>query len=516
MTTSADPLVFLRSYFVEVVSRYLHLSNFLQQTNRESRGETPNLLFNFSKQLSEQVRDLVRFYPTVSKAPAAANTVLHVSGPFEDVVQCAVKFQRMHKKLRWFPSPWPETELFQFLTQVCKEKGLEDDFRALNPTVVFSDEYNFLTSDVNRSKNQDGTQTDQRTRLIVWALPKCEMGNPLLWPVLAHEVAHGMFQEKGSILAIEMLSKKHEKRLELLKSWATELNADLFAFRILGPAYLYCLIYFSIFFIDFNLHTPVRRELGDNHGSHPPPAERIRLLAREFDNRSIGASERLREIRTTKERMMSLYDIRLKLEQHVDPPEYTPSQKDDERYSFSEEEMDELWDIIHRTQYERFPDLDMKDGELEDCVTLAKRLERKQIASSILNPDGKDILRRYLRKRFDEEGLTSGIVRLDWPSNSEQKQHEMNEDKALTRERSLIGLNERPAKISQVLNAGWIEKVTALFNEPTPEFYTLALTNEPALQDILLEPSRQLRKSIQVALVLSSIKEYSGPISPRY
>ncbi len=178
--------------------------------------------------------------------------------------------------------------------------------------------------------------------------------------------------------------------------------------------------------------------------------------------------------------------------------------------------MDELWDIIHRTQYERFPDLDMKDGELEDCVTLAKRLERKQIASSILNPDGKDILRRYLRKRFDEEGLTSGIVRLDWPSNSEQKQHEMNEDKALTRERSLIGLNERPAKISQVLNAGWIEKVTALFNEPTPEFYTLALTNEPALQDILLEPSRQLRKSIQVALVLSSIKEYSGPISPRY
>ena len=46
-------------------------------------------------------------------------------------------------------------------------------------------------------------------------------------------------------------------KLRIRDDWTVELNADLFALRCAGPAFLFSLIYFSVFFIDSRLEVPM-------------------------------------------------------------------------------------------------------------------------------------------------------------------------------------------------------------------------------------------------------------------
>src|ERR1019366_5996716 len=247
----SDYGLFLRAYFRELIGRYVHLSQFVHQIELETRGETPKLLYHFSHQIADKIGKLVKEYPVLCRMPDSAILSFDLSGVnFEYLSSLATEFQDAHKKLRWMPSPWPETEFRELLSQVCRKPGLETSFQDATPTAVFSDEYNFLTSDVNRY----GKAPISPTSLVVWALPKCEIANPLLWPVLVHEVAHGIFQEDEIVKEVGELCPP---AYSIPSAWIIELNADLFAFLLLGPAYLFCLIYFSVFFVERNLRLPV-------------------------------------------------------------------------------------------------------------------------------------------------------------------------------------------------------------------------------------------------------------------
>jgi hypothetical protein len=183
-----DRLRFLRAFLTELVGRYSHLQQFVERTRRGARDATPNLLIRYGELLQDKTGTLLGFSETMSDLPKDVYTG-DLDWPFLWLLHESREFQKCHRLLKWFPTPWPGSELFQFLTQLSRERGVGLKFDTLNPTAVLSDEYNFLAYDLN----YDLPLSPSRSNLAVWALPKGESTNPLLWPVLAHEVAHSFY-----------------------------------------------------------------------------------------------------------------------------------------------------------------------------------------------------------------------------------------------------------------------------------------------------------------------------------
>jgi len=496
-----DLLCFLRAFLTELVGRYFHLQQFVELTRRGARDGTPNLLIRYGELLQKKTRLLLGFSETISDLPKDAITARELEGPFRTLLNESREFQSLHKALKWFPTPWPGSELFQFLTQLGRERGVAFKFDTLNPTAVLSDEYNFLTSDVN----QELPVSDSRSNLVVWALPKGESTNPLLWPVLTHEVAHSFYGRRELEPTIAgLLSVNDNRYKEVLISWAIELNADLLAFRLLGPAYLYSLMYFSIFFITSNLRTPVRPERADlDMGLHPAPETRIRLLSTEADSlkerlknkdrKKEEYSPQLKRVWKALDQFTKLYEARLRLDHTAQPF------NQDDYDGFPNQVVDKVWDAIRTFQHNDLPDVDITVKELETSVDLADRLARRQLAASVVpNPQGISCVKEFVES-VENSGRDEVLDRLD--------------ERRPSRDEVLDGLDERPASMAEILNGGWQYKTRILHGSPLFKVKPTELKNGQTLEsyskDNFLEQSRQLQKSIQTAIILASISRFA-------
>jgi hypothetical protein len=114
---------------------------------------------------------------------------------------------------------------------------------------------------------------------------------------------------------------------------------------------------------------------------------------------------------------------------------------------------------------------------------------------------------------------------LGTPSSAESNAIDSPEDipirsAPLTRRAALQGLNDRAATVTEALNAGWFQKIHS-FGFQDPKSGAIGSLLEPARmlsntpdvkehEESILELSAQLRKSIQIALVFSSIAEFSA------
>jgi hypothetical protein len=404
--------------------------------------------------------------------------------------------------LRWFSEPWPEAELFQFLHRVFKEKGLESKFHELNPSIVFHDVFNFLTYDIGSVRH-----SGNRLGLDAWALPKSESANPLLWTVLVHEVAHDIYEpEKSHSRGIgsghgivypkkrvyNFLSEQldsfppfkgnKEKHLKLLELWSNELYADLFSFRMLGPAYVYALMYFSIFFFLDDLRMPIITERSDeSQGSrdekehlHPSPKDRINLLLDEMSSLSrteLAAHNECRDI------FVSLFKARCELDQFDLNFEYT----DEEKLDLPLESRKRLWQVLKEVQRDDLPEeTDLCSHDIANATTLFNRFSNHELACSLSINKDKGKLKDYI------DDLNSQV----------------------TRREALSQLDERPARMIDIINAGWMKKAhDQYWREPASKLKELdnPSSNWSQTLDALIEPSRQLQESIQVALIISPL-----------
>jgi len=459
---------FLQAFFNEVLGRYAHLQQFVERTRLETGLKSPKLLEVYSRQLDASINELLNDAEDLLEAQSADLNAPQLIDVFHKLKSQSDKFQQLHRTLRWFSAPWPEAEVFEFLGRVLEERGLQGDFQLLNPSIVFSDEYNFLTYDVGYV--QKGLS---RAELTAWALPKSESTNPLLWSVLVHEVAHSYFKEKLLLNYISRsLSSHHsQEELELIRRWAVELNADLFGFRVLGPAYLFSLMYLSMFFVSANLHQPL--ETRDSKAFHPPPFKRVELLRREAPQVTLIEGSFPGDIKNTLGVFRRLFNERLTFD-NLDG-------FDESKYKslyLSDETLERLWQTLKNFQREQCPHLLDYDRDFSKASELLKRLEKRLLAGSLPIAFDSELIEKFV-------GGASEV----------------------SREVALSKLNERPASMFDIMNAGWMNKVQGhswrmtVFNVLRESQSRISYL--PILMNRLTEPARQLQTSIQVALVLS-------------
>jgi hypothetical protein len=461
---------FLQAFFNELLGRYAHLQQFVERTRLETGIKSPKLLEVYSRQLESRINELLDKAEDLWRASFASIDPGHLIDVFHYLVRQSDKFQQLHRTLRWFSAPWPEAEVFEFLGQVFEERGLQRSFQLMNPSIVFSDEYNFLTYDVGYV--QKGVS---RSELTAWAIPKSESTNPLLWSVLVHEVAHSLFKEPSlfNYISRSFSSDPVKEPMDLIRRWAVELNADLFGFRALGPAYLCSLVYLSMFFVSANLHRPLQRK--DSRSFHPPPSTRVELLFREAPSRTLINGSFPGQLPSSLSVFEELFNERLAFDT-LDGFEASDYQD----LLLSDETLDRLWRTLKEFQREHCPYLIPFSTDFSSASQLSAHMEDGILAGSLpINLDHQ-LINQFIHKA-----------------------------PAITREAALSTLNERPASMFDIMNAGWMNKVDGhawrmpVFEELRKEQDRISYL--PHLLDALTEPARQLQMSIQVALVLFDI-----------
>lgn len=457
---------FLQAFYNELLGRYAHLQTFVERTRLETGTKSPKLLEVYSQQLDSRINELLDHAEDLWHARSAEIDPAYLIRLFNGLKNESGKFQKLHRTLRWFSAPWPEAEVFEFLDHVFEERGLRKGFEKLNPSIVFSDEYNFLTYDVGYIP-----KGVSRAGLTAWAIPKSESTNPLLWSLLVHEVAHSYFDESSLVNFISRAfhGRASNEQMELIRLWARELNADLFGFKCLGPAYLCSLMYLSMFFVVSDVHQPLQT---NSRSFHPPPYHRVNLLLKEAPPPTLIDGVTTSNINT----VLGVFDELFKVRSFFDTEAGFEASDYSELY-LSPATLEHLWRVLKQFQEKYCPDLIAFNNDFTPAFELSRRLDDRILAGS-------------LRDSFDRETIRKFLAR----------------PRAASREQALVSLNERPATMFEVMNAGWMNKVRER-SWKLPVFDEIAKGEErqaylPKLLNSLTEPARQLQMSIQVALVL--------------
>jgi hypothetical protein len=184
--------------------------------------------------------------------------------------------------------------------------------------------------------------------------------------------------------------------------------------------------------------------------------------------------------------------------------------------SHDDKEIDEdtlypLWQTIKSLQMEECPQLPSCCVSGEDFAAaeqLSEELRRGHLASSIIDKDG----RKELRDRLDSFVPHGSRFSSAIPNPSEPP------GMTFDKKEELLKLNERPAKMCEIMVAGWIRKFDDLETGATLMEFFANLDRSVAISDTsdTMNPfgilARQMQKSVQVALILGSL----CPVVPGY
>jgi hypothetical protein len=271
-----------RLCFVELVERLARLRRYLR---REAEvGERPQ-------------RDIVQVFLSgvegILKNLDSYAALLSLDKPLDEIERTSFArwmtthfslFREIHALLSNLRGSWgrPESQLFV------------ENVRSLLPSnrlpegipVVLQNEYSFEQNDLATGLNSllmnDGIVLDTSDERPTVFLPKAEHDNPLYWANLVHECGHidrtGIDELTGDLGGF--VGECSEAELQMLMSWGEELYCDLFAAKVLGPAYLVSFLAFTFLEADLSV--------GDyGTESHPPDVVRICLMQRVLENRGL-------------------------------------------------------------------------------------------------------------------------------------------------------------------------------------------------------------------------------------
>lgn len=185
----------------------------------------------------------------------------------------------VHRFLKYLRVPEPPPEIFTLLREI------QDAFPAAgiskNETdVLLSETFNYGEIDLHTAIEWQLQQarilkTVPGEETIVIILPYTQVNNPLMWTIISHEIGH--FAEKYHALGKKVLGKvlgcapdKVTEGTEL--DWIEELISDAVATRLLGPAYLFSFVSFTI----------LQSLLGRPSVTHPSELSRVRVAFEEL------------------------------------------------------------------------------------------------------------------------------------------------------------------------------------------------------------------------------------------
>jgi len=147
---------------------------------------------------------------------------------------------RLHSQLQFIYGVWVRPETHVFIKNVLE--FIPNERRPENVNIILSNDYSFRETDLSFYMEDVVHAADvfENESPSVF-LPKIERENPLNWAVLVHECGHVDSEGIRKLLErpeIRNAQGTDNAALETSRNWAEEIYCDLFAAKILGPAYL--------------------------------------------------------------------------------------------------------------------------------------------------------------------------------------------------------------------------------------------------------------------------------------
>lgn len=151
-------------------------------------------------------------------------------------------------------------------------RNFEKEMGLSRPSVILLPEYNYSQRDIElkvmKIFQEEGILPGvQKKPISLISYPNILYRNPLMWGILVHEIGHKIDKSRQiseKIIEENDIVGTKEKQIVTV-NWFSEFFADLFAVRILGPA-------FPVSYITYCLLLP---ELNVPHVSHPSDSTRI-------------------------------------------------------------------------------------------------------------------------------------------------------------------------------------------------------------------------------------------------
>ena len=459
----------------EIGDKLVRLQRYVQEAEIHIPDRRSDLLRYLNLITSQRLKDLENSWGIALQLRArygieqATTTLIRVMAPLEE-------FKALHKSLRWFYTPWAEADTDSFLQGLFQPPATRTKYRELGVTVGFSDEYDFLHPypHIYSVRKRPGTPA-------FVALPRIEKNNPLMWCALAHEVGHAVVEASDACSPIVEHMKKtaSDQEMKFISAWARELSADLFALYLLGPAYV--LAYQTFYQFLYHDRSGLTAFQEDTLRT-PSPARRIDFLRQQLhlmDQRFLPPSGR--GVSEPLTHYLQLFDLRLQLEKQrrgYDTPD--PQYAELFGLNVNESMYENLIRQIKREVDKGFAAMGLKaytyDHNFWCSAKLATRLKENELISSW----------REYAKVEDE------VSKIQVDSENLQE--------------TCRKLNEMPCLASEIVNAGWVCRITEDHNA----FVVQGGRPLPTFMEELEESeyrTRLLQKSIETAAVHSTFKD---------
>lgn len=271
-----------RLSFVELVERLARLRRYLRQ--EEELGERPHrdVIRVFLGGVEGLLRSLDPYADLLaSRQPLDAYERMSFA---RRVTTLFSLFVELHAQLSHLRGTWarPESQLFiENVRHLLAAGRLPEGI-----PVVLHNEYSFEQDDLASGLKSlflgNGVSLQLPLERPTVFLPKAEHENPLYWANLAHECGHIDRTGIEQLISDPTLFPAQATELEraTLKRWAEELYCDLFALKVLGPAYLVAFLAFTLLESDL-----FAGEYGSS--THPPDIVRICMMQRVLENRGL-------------------------------------------------------------------------------------------------------------------------------------------------------------------------------------------------------------------------------------
>jgi hypothetical protein len=234
-------------FCIEVLERIARIQTFLRLEPDSTYHESRELINIFKAALKKIYSNLELTLNRLSEnVELEPNERLVITRRLTDTFDSITK---LHESLQIIYGAWVRPEAHVFVKNVLEI--IPEDRRPERISITLSNKYSFSGGDLS-SYFEDNLQEPNieiafnRETPIVF-LPKIERDNPLNWAILAHECGH--IDHKG----FEKLLKNNdiipdqvdEYTQSTIYNWTREIYSDIFATRILGPAYLASFATFS-------------------------------------------------------------------------------------------------------------------------------------------------------------------------------------------------------------------------------------------------------------------------------
>ncbi len=388
----------------------------------------------------------------------------------------------LHSQLSFIHGEWTIPETYIFV------KSLFESVLSLNEevSIVLSDTYMFEEVDLSRYLeyrlnyyNISAKLVEDRPTLF---LPKIEYTNPLNWSILVHEMGHALKKSLSSVFSdneIKEISTTADG-IKMLERWTEEVWCDLIALNLLGPAYLSSYITFSLLLASSG-------NIEKSSLTHPADRFRISIMKAYLDK--IGVELEFKSMFGDFENTCDFFD-------HLF----------EERCRFERENI--INDLPPRSQfpinYQKFRDfiIQKMDDLTHDKLPLLI-LDNKKV-NLLKDRLAEGILTGSFSKYKNREKLISHLKTLDGiifkKKSIGKHKKEIDELMSLV----LEGIKEKPCRISEIVNAGWLYKCEIFY----PKMIELFFVKEENLngcyelfnEELTLLDDNQ-RKSIEISYI---------------